>query len=190
MPTRLKLTYQDLTKRKNIMRKYLLNLLLFVLCLGMGGAYASAQTKTFSDPNVEYSFDIPSDSWKIVSKPTSLNPNVEMVYNDRQDGYFEVHKSIGSDDEMLSDAITREQDTKLQFLPGYVGGKEENFAGNFKGKVFNYEFVRSGKNMSGRLYFLKAGPKTLYLLRFTGLRDKLRGVRNETDQIARTFAVK
>jgi hypothetical protein len=176
--------------REKIMRKYLLNLLLFVLCLGMGGAYASAQTKTFSDPNVEYSFDIPSEFWKIVSKPTSLNPNVEMVYNDRQEGFFEVRKTVSNEEEMLSDVITREQDTRLQFQTGYVAGKDETFAGNLKGRVFNYEFVKSGQNMSGRLYFLKSGPKTIFVLRFVGRRDKLRGIRNETDQIARTFAVK
>src|SRR5882757_6129062 len=99
------------------MRKCLLNLLLFVLAMGLGGAYVSAQTKTFSDPNVEYSFEIPSDSWKIVVKPSTLNPNVEMVYNDRQDGYLEIRKTVSSEDEMLTDVITREQDTKLQFLP-------------------------------------------------------------------------
>jgi hypothetical protein len=44
--------------------------------------------------------------------------------------------------------------------------------------------------MSGRIYFLKSGAKTIYILRFTGLRDKLRAIRNETDQIARTFQIK
>jgi hypothetical protein len=173
-----------------IMRKYLLNLLLFVLASGLGGAYVFAQGKTFSDPNAEYSFEIPGDSWKIVVKPSALNSSVEMVYVDRQDGYLEVRKMQGSEEEMLSDVITREQDQKLQFLPGYVAGKEEAFAGNLKGRVFNYEFVRSGRNMSGRIYFLKLGAKTIYALRFTGLRDKLRALRSETDQIARTFQVK
>ena len=173
-----------------IMHKYLINLLLFLLAFGVCGSYVSAQGKTFSDPNVEYTFEIPGELWKIVAKPSSLNPNVEMVYGDRQDGYLEVRKTVGSEEEMLSDVITREQDQKLQFLPGYVAGKEEVFAGNLKGKVFNYEFVRSGRNMSGRSYFLKSGPKSIYIIRFTGLRDKLRAIRNETDQIARTFQVK
>jgi hypothetical protein len=175
---------------EKIMRKYLLNLLLPVLCLSLGGTYISAQTKTFSDSNTEYTFEIPSDAWKIVAKPSALNPNVEMVYIDRQDGYLEVKKSVGSEEDQLTDIITREQDQRLQFQPGYVAGKDEVFAGILKGKVFNYEFVRSGRNMSGRIYFLKYGPKTIYLLRFTGLRDKLRAIRSETDQIARTFQVK
>jgi hypothetical protein len=44
--------------------------------------------------------------------------------------------------------------------------------------------------MSGRFYFLKADDKTVYVLRFTGQRDKLRSVRNQTDSIARTFSLK
>jgi hypothetical protein len=44
--------------------------------------------------------------------------------------------------------------------------------------------------MSGRFYFLKADDKTVYVLRFTGQRDKLRSVRNQTDSIARTFGLK
>ena len=172
------------------MRKYLLNLLLPVLAFSLGGTYVSAQVKTFTDSNAEYTFEIPSDAWKIVAKPTALSPNVEMVYIDRQDGYLEVKKNVSSEEEELLDVITREQDQRLQFLPGYVAGKDEAFAGNLKGKVFNYEFVRSGRNMSGRIYFLKYGSKTIYVLRFTGLRDKLRAIRSETDQIARTFQVK
>jgi hypothetical protein len=158
--------------------------------VGIGGSYVSAQNKTFSDANVEYSFEIPSDTWKIVAKPSNLNPNVEMVYGDRQDGYLEIRKTVSDEEEMLSDVVNREQDQKLQFLPGYVAGKDEVFAGNLKGKVFNYEFTRSGRNMSGRIYFLKSGTKTIYIIRFTGLRDKLRSIRNETDQIARTFKIK
>ena len=90
---------------------------------------------------------------------------------------------------MLSETI-RDEDQKLQFLPGYVAGKEEDFKGSLNGKVFNYEFVRSGRNMSGRFYFLKAADDTVYILRFTGQRDKLRSIRNQTDSIARTFDLK
>jgi hypothetical protein len=56
--------------------------------------------------------------------------------------------------------------------------------------VFNFEFVRAGRPMSGRFYFLKAPDGSVYLLRFTGFRDKLRTIRNQTDSIARTFALK
>jgi hypothetical protein len=44
--------------------------------------------------------------------------------------------------------------------------------------------------MSGRFYFLATGPDSFYVLRFTGLTDSLRTIRNQTDSIARTFELK
>ena len=147
---------------------------------------AIAQTETFKDANVEYTFDLPEATWKQTVKPSTTSPNVEYVFGDRSNGHLEVRKLSLKSGEILSHIISSEEQ-KLQFLPGYVAGKDENFKGSLEGKVFNYEFVRSGRNMSGRFYFLKADNKTIYVLRFTGLRDKLRTIRNQTDSIARTF---
>ena len=152
--------------------------------------FAFAQSQTFSDVNVEYTFEVPESVWKVVIKPTASSPNVEYAYGDRLDGHFEIRKLIIRENELVSDLIQRDQEQKLQFLPGYVAGKEENFAGALKGRVFNYEFVRFGKNMSGRFYYVKADETAVYVLRFTGLRDKLRLIRNQTDSIARTFKLK
>lgn len=147
-----------------------------------------AQESTFNDPNVEYSFVVPEASWKQIVKPSATTPNVEYIYNDRREGHFEVRKLMVSKDAFMTDII-RDEESKLQFLQGYVAGKEENFTGVLRGNVFNYEFVRSGRNMSGRFYFLRANDTTVYILRFTGERDKLKFIRNQTDAIARTFRV-
>ena len=44
--------------------------------------------------------------------------------------------------------------------------------------------------MMGRIYYLQADNRTIYALRFTGLRDKISRIRNQTDLIARTFKIK
>ena len=44
--------------------------------------------------------------------------------------------------------------------------------------------------MLGRVYYLQADNRTIYALRFTGLRDKLTRIRNQTDLIARSFKLK
>ncbi|MGI8884578.1 MAG: hypothetical protein ACR2IA_10090 [Pyrinomonadaceae bacterium] len=150
---------------------------------------AFAQNQTFSDANAEYVFDLPENAWKMTTKPSALSPNVEYVYNDRRDGHLEIRKLALKSGELLSELI-RDEEEKLQFLKGYVAGKEEPFAGNLKGTIFNYEYVRSGRNMSGRFYFLKADDSNVYVIRFTGERDKLRSIRNQTDLIARTFETK
>ncbi len=163
---------------------------LFVIATGLFLALSVfAQTDTFSDANVEYTFDLPEATWKMTVKPSTLSPNVEYVYGDRQNGHLEIRKLSIQPNETLTDLI-RDEETKLQFNPGYVAGKEEDFKGSLSGKVFNYEFVRSGRNMSGRFYFLKSAGDTVYVLRFTGTSDKLRSIRNQTDSIARTFDLK
>lgn len=170
----------------------ILNKFSFVLTIALGLVTAIssfAQTETFSDSNVEYTFDLPEPTWKMTVKPSAISPNVEYVYGDRKDGHLEIRKLSIKPGETLSDAI-REEEIKLQFLPGYVAGKEENFQGATGGRVFNFEYVRSGREMSGRYYFLKTDDKNVYVLRFSGYRDKLRSIRNYVDSIARTFKLK
>lgn len=158
--------------------------------LGLFLAFSAfAQAETFNDANVDYSFDVPNATWKMTAKPSQTSPNVEYTYGDRTAGFLEVRKVSVKANELMSDVIADEEE-KLKFLQGYVAGKEENFAGNLKGTAFNFEFVRAGRNMSGRFYFLKASPTTVYVLRFTAQKEKLITIRNQTDSIARTFAVK
>ncbi len=56
--------------------------------------------------------------------------------------------------------------------------------------TFSYEYTAGGKAMAGRLYYLQADNRTVYALRFTGLRDRLLQIRNQTDSIARSFRLK
>jgi hypothetical protein len=158
-------------------------MLVFVFC-------AFAQSTTFSDVNCDYTFDLPDAMWKMVGKPTVTSPNVEYNYTERFSGNLEVRKVSVKSDDLISDTIEREIEQKLQFWQGFVNGKEMDFSGKIKGRVFNFEYVKDGKSMSGRFYYLRADENTVYVLRFTALRDKLLAIRNQTDSIARTFKLK
>ncbi|MGB7070003.1 MAG: hypothetical protein WBD22_10965 [Pyrinomonadaceae bacterium] len=146
------------------------------------------QVDNFRDASVDYSFNLPDPKWKMTVKPSPRSPNVEYVFVDRNDGHMEVRKLSTPRDTIMTDVV-RDEEQKLQFLPGFVAGKEERFDGKLSGTVYNYEYVKSGRNMSGRQYFLRVNGTTVYVLRFTGARDKLRSIRNQTDSIARTFEV-
>jgi hypothetical protein len=150
---------------------------------------AFGQDQLFSDPNVEYTFSLPNAEWKVVTRPSATTANVECVYADRSQGYFTVRRLTVAKDALMANVIQDEKD-RLRFLPGYVSAKEENFNGRLRGSVIGYEYVQSGRNMQGRHYFLRANDTTVYLLRFSGPRGKLDQIRNQTDSIARTFAVK
>lgn len=149
---------------------------------------AAAQTETFSNENVDYTFDIPTTPWKLVSKPSTLSPNVEYVLGNRRTGYFQVRQIKVKSDETLTDAI-RTEEQSLQFKPGYVAGKEENFRGNLTGKIFNFEYVERGETNIGRFYFLQADSETVYVLRFMGEKSAILSARPDTDNVARTFKI-
>lgn len=148
-----------------------------------------SQSEEFSHPDVDYTFSLPDARWKMTTRPSITSPNVEYVFGDRRDGHLEVRKLTVAKDAILSDVI-RDDEAKRQFLPGYVAGREENFAGRLRGTVFNFEYVQAGRNMSGRHYFLRANETTVFVLKFSGQKDSLRTIRNHTDSIARTFAAK
>src|SRR5215213_7566265 len=114
----------------------------------------------------------------------------EFVFGDRLDGFLTIRKEVVEAGTTPSELARRDQDLKLRFLPGFVQGKTDSFNGTLDGVTMSYEFVRTGKPMLGRTYYLQVDSRTVYALRFTGLRDKLSRIRNQTDLIARTFKIK
>jgi len=161
------------------------SLVLFALMI----AVVNAQ-QTYSSDKVEYTFDLPSATWLSILEPDAGHEHPEFVYGDRLDGYLTIRKEVVDAGTTPSQVSRSDQDLKLHFLPGFVPGKEEPFNGRLDGVTMSYEFVRSGKTMLGRTYYLQADNRTIYALRFTGLRDKLSRIRNQTDLIARTFKLK
>jgi hypothetical protein len=146
--------------------------------------------EVWTHDKVDYSFDIPSPTWRAISEPDAAHEHPEFVYGDRLDGYLTVRKEVVEAGTTASELARRDQDQKLRFLPGFIEGKQEIFNGRLDGVTISYEFTRTGKQMLGRTYYLQADNRTIYALRFTGLRDKLSRIRNQTDLIARTFKLK
>lgn len=164
--------------------------LIFALVLvGLITPVALAQ-QLYTHEKVDYSFELPSTTWKAILEPDAAHEHPEFVYGDRLDGFLTIRKEIVDAGTTASELARRDQDLKLRFLPGFVEGKEERFNGRLDGVAISYEFVRTGKPMLGRTYYLQADNRTIYALRFTGLRDKLSRIRNQTDLIARTFKTK
>ena len=161
---------------------------LIVIAVMLFAVSSSFAQEAFSDANVDYTFTLPDAKWKMTTKPSQASPNVEYVYSDRLNGHLEVRRMTVEKDSMMSDIIEKEEQ-KLQFRPGFIAGRQENFTGKLRGAVFNFEYVAAGKNMSGRYYFLKANDTTLYVLRFSGQKDSLRSLSAQTDSIARSFAI-
>ncbi len=168
------------------MRRFYFFPIVFALLLGCASA-TRAQEETFSDKNIDFSFDLPSPTWRVVARPSDVRATVELVYGDRSDGYLRARKETVGRSISAADLAQQEQDQKLRYRPGYVEGKQERFTGNLSGTIVSYEFTTAGKPMLGRIYYLEAPDGSIYTLHFTGARDKLARIRNQTDSIARTL---
>lgn len=154
---------------------------------------ATRQMQTFARNDVEYSFELPSATWRAVPRSSgggSADQQAEFIYGDRSDAYLRVRKEVVEETMTASALARRDQDQKLRFTGGFVEGKEERFAGRLNGVVASYEYTSAKKPMLGRVYYLQADKRTVYVLHFTGARDKLSRIRNQTDVIARSFQLK
>jgi len=160
------------------------------LALLCAAATVSAQ-ESYASGNDEYTLELPSQSWRATPRSDGVHQHMEFINNaDRADGYLRIRKEVTEANAPLSEAARREADLKLRYLPGFVGGKEERFAGNLSGIVYSYEYTSAGKAMAGRVYFLRSDERSVYLLHFTGRSERLLRIRNQTDYIARSFKLK
>jgi hypothetical protein len=165
---------------------------LFICALALlaCGAAASAQEQPYTSETERYTLELPSEVWKAVPRPDSEHRHTEFINGVRSDGYLRVRREAVGGDTKLLEFARAESDTKLRYQPGFVAGKDERFAGRLSGVVLNYEYTQGGRPMAGRVYYLQADGSTVYVLHFTGLRDKLQRIQNQTDAIARSFKLK
>ena len=150
----------------------------------------SAQEHSYSSPKTNYIVDLPSATWRLVDEPDDIHQHAEFVYGDRNDGYLRIRKETLDEGLTVKEFARRDQDQKERFRPGYVDGKEEQFAGRLTGVTMSFEYSAAGKPMAGRSYYLQGDSGNVYVLRFTGMRDKLLRIRNQTDLIARSLRLK
>ena len=154
---------------------------------------ADAQTQTFTRAGVEYVLDLPSPSWRAVTR-LDVHEHLEFVNGeDYSNGYLRLRKQVVKPETTSEDLFSEAEKWELQKLPGYVacsGGKGAEFNGHLKGTVFSYEFANRGKNMDGRIYFLRLDSRTFYTLHFTVASEKLSSLRDQMDSIARSFRLK
>ena len=149
-----------------------------------------AQEHSYTSAKVNYVVDFPSPTWHLIDEPDDIHQHAGFVYGDRTEGYLRIRKESVEEGLTVKEFAHRDQDQKERFRPGYVDGKEEPFNGRLDGLTMSFEYTQAGKAMAGRTYYLQADSHTVYVLRFTGMRDKLSRIRNQTDLIARSLRLK
>jgi hypothetical protein len=165
-------------------------LIIFITTLIATSLVVLGQSQTYTNDKVDYSLELPSATWRVTVEPDGAHQHTEFIYGDRNDGYLRIRKESIEPGLTVSEFGRRDQEQKMRYLPGYIDGKEERFAGRLNGVTISYEFTQAGKPMEGRTYYLQADSHTVYALRFTGARAKLGRIRNQTDIMARSFQIK
>src|ERR1041384_5188076 len=99
-------------------------ILAFVLVLIALAAPAVLAQQTYTHDNVEYTFEIPSPTWRSILEPDAAHEHPEFVYGDRLDGYLTIRKEVVDAGTSPSDLARRDQDLRLRFLPGFVDGTQ------------------------------------------------------------------
>ncbi|MDQ5845112.1 MAG: hypothetical protein M3539_07430 [Acidobacteriota bacterium] len=171
------------------MRKTLLTLC-FIMLLSMT---TTAQPQTFTRDGLDYAFDLPTSLWRAVSR-VDMHEHFEFINgDDYSNGYLRVRKKFVGPGTAPEDIFREDEKWQLQRLPGYVAcsnGTGTDFSGRLRGRVFSYEYVNKGVNMDGRIYYLQLDNRTFYVLHFTVASEKLQGLRDQMEPIARSFRLK
>jgi hypothetical protein len=166
------------------------HLIAILVLLVVGSCSLAVAQTTYTNDQVDYTIDLPNAVWRAIIEPDESHGHAEFVNGDRLEGYLQIRKEVVDAGTTPSDLARRDLDQKFRFLPGFVEGKEEKFSGRLSGVTISYEFIKTAKPMIGRVYYLQTDNRTIYALRFSGLRDKLTRIRNQTDFIARSFKLK
>jgi hypothetical protein len=171
------------------MRKTLITLL-FIIPLSM---IATAQTQPFTRDGLAYALDLPSPSWRAVSR-LDVHEHMEFIYgDDYSNGYLRLRKKFVAPGTSAEDLFRHDEKWELQSLPGYVvcsDGRGTKFDGHLSGTAFSYEYINKGRNMDGRIYYLQLDNRTFYALHFTVASDRLQNLRDQMDSIAQSFRLK
>ena len=167
--------------------------LIIVTLICLNSLDASAQSWTFARDGVEYVVDLPSATWRAVSR-VDVHEHVEFVNgNNEVDGYLRITKILIDSGTSAADLFQSDEKWNLQRLPGYVVCSDcrgDAFSGHLSGAAFSYEYISGGRTMAGRVYYLQLDKRTFYALRFTVAREKLQSIRQQMDFIARSFQIK
>lgn len=154
---------------------------------------ASAQSWTFARDSVEYVIDLPSATWRVVPR-VDVHEHVDFVNgNDEANGYLRVSTILVDVGTTAANLFQADEKWNLKRLPGYVVCGDcngEAFRGHLSGATFSYEYTSQGRTMSGRVYYLQIDKRIFYALRFTVAQNKLQGMREQMDSIARSFRLK
>jgi hypothetical protein len=171
-----------------------IGLLSLIILMASGFVNGAQAQEVFEDPEGKYSLTLPAGWLAVVNQDTLGKQEVNIVYRNRETGALKLRRADDIDTKMeVIDFAKKDELESVRFILEYDKIAIENFVigGGKTGALLSYDFKNpAGQPFTGRNYYLRAGEKTIYILRFTGRKSTLGTMRNQTDAIARSFRAK
>ncbi|MBX7220732.1 MAG: hypothetical protein K1Y36_12355 [Blastocatellia bacterium] len=178
-----------------------------IMLMGLGGTPLWAQKidvpqteeppktgpQVFRDEEGGYQLTL-EKGWRTeVAVENSGKRSTEIIFMDRSYSLMKVKKEkVPADQPVVLDPVrdllNREVDNDLHYRPDFKVISQERFVNSVgQGVMFQFNYRRVGKPMTGRYYFVQTAPDTIWVMRFTGEQKFHDPLRYQTDQLARTF---
>jgi len=162
--------------------------LLFMTALLLNTAcviVAAQNGHEYVDQDGKFKLTLVSD-WRAVTYSDAVGrQKTEFINRDRSEGLLKVtrEKLSGTVDE----AAQRDVENFRIYHTGFENASTEAFGGGaLNGVRISFFYTEGGRKLASTNYFLQDG-NSVWILRFTGRRGSLDLLRNQTDQIARSF---
>jgi len=153
-------------------------------------ATLKAQTRSYTDENVDYVLVLPSTQWRAIRVPGIGKDRTEFRYGNDGLVKMRIRRELVDADLTVEHLIDRHQMLHRSSFQGYVKENVEPITGHLSGARYAYEYVTHGKPKAMVIYYLEASNRIVYRLEFTGSLDLLRDISDQADLIARSFRLK
>lgn len=167
-------------------------LALFVLLFPAFPQTPNPEARMFSHPNGDYRIQLLPEWDAVVYEARTKEVVVDIVFRgQRNTALLKIEKLTLPEGETLETYLKERSETDYRLKPGFGKFRSEKFGGGklagMTAMMAEFDYTRTNKPMQARYYYVADGERTLWELRFSGDRFAIRGLRNETDVMARSF---
>lgn len=169
-----------------------MKLVLLGMLLIMGfstAANAQSAALEYDDPDGFFHISLPSGWVPITNADPSGKQQLDLiVFRVRENGALKIRRVTVDKSVDTTDFAKKDENERLRFLLKYDPVTVEKFSANGPAMLVSYNFNNAaGQKMTGLNYYVRANETTVFILNFTGGKNTLGVIRNQTDFIARSL---
>jgi hypothetical protein len=143
----------------------------------------------FDDPDGLFHLTLPPGWVPITTTDLAGKQQLELiVFRVRENGALKIRRVPVDKSVDTLEFAKKDENERLRFLLAYDPVSIQKFTANGPAALISYNFNNAaGQKMTGRTYYVRANETTVFILNFTGNRNTLGVIQNQTDLIARSL---